>query len=137
MRVNNYVRTDRVNRREQLKMNLNPDRLLIDADKLSRRLQGFIKTSISDFNRDGIVVGLSGGLDSAVVLGLSVAAVGPDKVTGLIMPERDSQPDSEYDARLQADELGVDVAKVELTPFHYQGSRIITEDTVCGVVEIT
>jgi NAD+ synthase len=59
---------------------------------------------------------LSGGLDSSVVLRLSVAALGPDKVLGLIMSERDSQPGSESDARLQADKLGVKVERVELTP---------------------
>ncbi len=97
-------------------MDLSPDRLIIDPEKLSQHLQEFIKTSMSDLNRHGVIIGLSGGLDSSVVLGLSVAAVGPRKVMGLIMPERDSQPDSESDARSQADKLGVNVVKVELTP---------------------
>ena len=97
-------------------MDLTPAQLGIDPEGLSQKLQRFIKTSTDNLNRDGVVIGLSGGLDSSVVLALSVAALGPGKVVGLIMPERDSQPDSESDARLQADKLGVKVERVELTP---------------------
>lgn len=97
-------------------MDLTPAQLRIDPERVSQRLGRFIKTSMDNLNRDGVIVGLSGGLDSSVVLSLSVAALGPSKVLGLIMPERDSQPDSESDARLQADALGVNVERVELTP---------------------
>lgn len=97
-------------------MDLTPAQLRIDPERLSQRLENFIRTSVHNLNRDGAIIGLSGGLDSSVVLALSVAALGPDKVLGLIMPERDSQPDSEPDARLQADGLGVKVERVELTP---------------------
>jgi len=97
-------------------MDLTPAQLGIDPERLSQKLQRFIKTSMDNLNRDGVVIGLSGGLDSSVVLALSVAALGPGKVLGLVMPERDSQPDSEPDARLQADKLGVKVERVELTP---------------------
>ena len=97
-------------------MDLTLKQLQIDPKPLSRRLQGFIKTSLDGFNREGAIIGLSGGLDSSVVLALSVAALGPSKVLGLIMPERDSSHQSERDARRQAEELGIRVEKVELTP---------------------
>ena len=97
-------------------MNLTPERLRIDPERLTGCLQGFIKAGMNNFNRDGIIIGLSGGLDSSLVPGLSVAAVRPERVMGLIMPERDSQPDSESDARLLANEFKVDIIKVELTP---------------------
>ena len=97
-------------------MDLTPAQLRIDPERVSQRLEGFIKTSMGSLNRDGVIIGLSGGLDSSVVLALSVTALGPGRVLGLIMPERDSQPDSEPDARLQADKLGVKVERVELTP---------------------
>ncbi len=97
-------------------MDLIPAQLRIDPEKLSQKLKKFIHTSVHNLNRNGVVIGLSGGLDSSVVLALSVRALGLGKVLGLIMPERDSQPDSESDARLQADELGVRVERVELTP---------------------
>tara|TARA_B100000902_G_scaffold396732_1_gene458560 strand:+ start:5790 stop:6593 length:804 start_codon:yes stop_codon:yes gene_type:complete len=46
----------------------------------------FIKTRVNDAKSDGVVLGLSGGIDSAVTLSLAVNALGSDKVTGLIMP---------------------------------------------------
>ncbi len=46
----------------------------------------FIRTRVSDANSEGVVLGLSGGIDSAVTLSLAVEALGSDKVTGLIMP---------------------------------------------------
>ena len=49
-------------------------------------INNFIKTRVKDANSDGVILGLSGGIDSAVTLSLSVAALGPDRVTGLIMP---------------------------------------------------
>jgi len=87
------------------------EELWIDSEKVSQKLETFIKTSVGNFNREGVIVGLSGGLDSSVVLALSVAAVGYNKVLGLVMPERDSSQDSESDARLLAETLGVRVDK--------------------------
>jgi len=98
------------------KMGLMPERLKIEPEKISQELKTFIKTSVGNLNREGVVVGLSGGLDSSVVLALSVAALGSNKVLGLIMPERDSSQDSESDARLLAETLGVRVEKIDLTP---------------------
>jgi len=97
-------------------MELIPEHLQIDSEGISRELENFIKASVGDFNREGVIVGLSGGLDSSVVLALSVAALDSSKVLGLIMPEKDSSQDSESDARLLAETLGVRVEKVDLTP---------------------
>jgi len=97
-------------------MELTSEQLWIDSERVSQELKSFIKTSVGNFNRAGAIVGLSGGLDSGVVLALSVAVLGSSKVLGLIMPERDSSQDSESDARLLAEILGVRVDKVDLTP---------------------
>jgi NAD+ synthase len=97
-------------------VNLSIDQLKIDTEKVSQILESFIKSSTDELHRSGAVLGLSGGIDSSLALGLTVAALGPNKVTGLIMPERDSQPDSENDARLHANLLGVAVEKIDLTP---------------------
>ncbi|NLA49991.1 MAG: NAD(+) synthase, partial [Bacteroidales bacterium] len=45
--------------------------------------------------RSGGVVGISGGIDSSVCLALSARTFGPDKVLGIMLPEKDSSPDSE------------------------------------------
>ncbi len=97
-------------------MDLTPDLLRIDPEKVSQKLESFIKSSMENLNRNGAIIGLSGGIDSSLTLSLSVAALGSSKVIGLIMPERDSQPDSESDARFHAAKLGVSVEKVDLTP---------------------
>jgi NAD+ synthase len=95
---------------------LAPELLSIDSQKFSQKLERFIRESLEKLHRDGAIIGLSGGLDSSVTLSLCVAALGTEKVVGLIMPERDSRPDSESDARLLAGELAVKVEKVEMMP---------------------
>jgi NAD+ synthase len=56
----------------------------------------------------GAVVGISGGIDSSVTLGLCVRAFGPNRVVGIMMPEHDSNPDSLELATELANKLGVE-----------------------------
>ena len=46
-------------------------------------------------HRIGGVVGISGGIDSSVILALAARALGPDNILGVMLPEKDSSPDSE------------------------------------------
>ena len=66
--------------------------------------------------RRGAVVALSGGVDSSVCAGLAVRALGPARVLGLAMPERESDPSSLALARAWADRLGIELVVEELTP---------------------
>jgi NAD+ synthase len=100
----------------ELGMELTSDILKIESKKVCLKLERFIEISMARLNRDGAVIGLSGGIDSSLALALSVAGLGPSRVVGLIMPESDSQPDSESDARLHAEKLGVKVEKIDLAP---------------------
>ena len=59
------------------------------------------------FKRQGVVIGLSGGIDSSVCCALAIRALGADKVLGILMPERDSSPESKDYALLLANKLGV------------------------------
>jgi NAD+ synthase len=68
-----------------------------------------------NFKRSGAVVGISGGIDSSVCLALSVRAFGADKVVGIIMPEKDSSPESEELALELAHKFGVKTIKEEIT----------------------
>jgi len=67
------------------------------------------------FKRHGAVVGISGGIDSSVCMALAAKAFGPDKVLGIMLPEKDSSPDSEILARELASRFGVRAIKEEIT----------------------
>jgi NAD+ synthase len=81
------------------------------------RLCRVLKADIHDrFHRSGAAVGCSGGVDSAVVLALCVRALGPGKVLALLMPERESSPESLDLARGWAERLGVETVVEDITP---------------------
>ena len=67
------------------------------------------------FKRNGAVIGISGGIDSSVCMALAAKAFGPEKVLGIMLPEKDSSPDSEMLARELADKFGVKAIKEEIT----------------------
>ncbi len=69
-----------------------------------------------NLHRMGGVVGISGGIDSSVTLALSALALGPDKVLGIMLPEKDSSSDSEPLARKLADKYGVKSITEVITP---------------------
>ena len=69
--------------------------MLGNVEELKEKLPAFIKeTVVEQFKRDGIVIGVSGGVDSALIATLAVEALGPDHVYGLILPEKESSPSS-------------------------------------------
>jgi NAD+ synthase (glutamine-hydrolysing) len=65
-----------------------------------------------------VVVGLSGGIDSAVTAALCVAALGPDRVTGIAMPSRYSSAGSLIDAEALARNLGIHFMTIPIDPGH-------------------
>jgi NAD+ synthase len=87
-----------------------------DPDSLCRKIQGCIYDRVVDLGKNGCTLGISGGLDSAVVASLAAKAVGGDKVEGLFMPERDTDPQSYADARLVAQTFGLHLKQVNITP---------------------
>ena len=64
----------------------------------------------------GVLLGLSGGIDSAVTLALAVDALGADRVTAVMMPTRYTSPLSLDGARAQAEQLGVDYHVIDIEP---------------------
>jgi NAD+ synthase len=81
----------------------------LDPEQESQRIESFLANSVRrTLRRNGVVIGISGGLDSSVVLALSVRAFGPKRVRAVIMPERESDPLSETLART-LDLLGIEV----------------------------
>lgn len=66
-------------------------------------------------HRFGGVIGVSGGIDSAVCLALSAKAFGPEKCLGIMMPEQDSSPESEALALELTSQYGVKAIKEDMT----------------------
>ncbi len=92
-----------------------PPPLTIDAPLVERWLVTFLR---DEFQRRGFteaVVGLSGGVDSAVVAALAARALGPEHVHAIRMPYRTSSPDSLAHAQLVIDQLGLRARTMEIT----------------------
>jgi len=70
---------------------------------------------LHNLKRQGAVVGISGGIDSSVCMSLAAKAFGPEKVLGVMMPEKDSSPDSEMLAKELADKFKVKAIKEDIT----------------------
>jgi NAD+ synthase len=89
--------------------------LLLDTGLVERLLVEFLKdeTHQAGFSRG--VLGLSGGVDSAVCVTLAAKALGPDNVLGVLMPYRTSNPHSRADAELVAHTIGIKTELVEIT----------------------
>ncbi len=84
------------------------DRLKLDAAVEVERIGAFIRDGVFvRLRRKGLVVGLSGGIDSSTVAALAVHVLGADRVVGLFMPESDSSDDSLRLGQLLADKLGI------------------------------
>lgn len=90
--------------------------LKIDCETVTRRLEAFIRDELAAAGFSRLVVGLSGGIDSAVSCALAVRAMGPDNVTALIMPYRSSNPANVSDAQALAGQLGIRAVTVDITP---------------------
>ena len=93
-----------------------PPELAIDTAVARRVVVGFIRGQLRQAGFDRIVLGLSGGIDSALVAYLSAEAVGPDRLLAVLMPYRSSSPASEADARSVVDRLGCESTRVDITP---------------------
>lgn len=82
---------------------------------VERLLVRFLRAEAFKFGFSRAVLGLSGGIDSAVSAALSARAFGPQNVTGVRMPYRTSDPASEADALAVVEALGIATRKVEIT----------------------
>jgi NAD+ synthase len=93
-----------------------PASLRIDPEAETARIAESLTAYLAQSKRRGVVVALSGGIDSSTVAALCVAALGKERVFGLHMPERESSSETVTLSRLLADSLGIDSALEEISP---------------------
>lgn len=98
-------------------MNTTLNTLEIDPAATTSRITEALRRQLAeDVKRRGLVVGMSGGVDSSVCAALAVEAVGAKRVLGLFMPERESDPESLSLAQLMAEQLGIDTVTEDIAP---------------------
>lgn len=91
--------------------------LALDCEREAARIaDGLRRALAAQLHRRGFVVAISGGIDSSACAALAVRALGPARVLGLILPERDSSDDSAERARLLAGHLGIRTETVDIAP---------------------
>ncbi len=97
-------------------MEFSQEVLNIDPEKVTEELVEMMRTHVrKEMRRYGGVLGISGGVDSSVVLALCVRAFGTERVAALMLPEKDSDPDSEALARRLAAHYGVEPILEDIT----------------------
>jgi len=87
-----------------------------DEAALLEALAVGVRDFVEKCGLEGAVIGLSGGIDSALVACIAARALGPQRVLGVAMPSRYSSPESETDARALAANLGIGYAAVPIEP---------------------
>lgn len=86
-----------------------------EIEKIKKRIVYFIKESINKIHFAKVILGLSGGIDSAVTAALAVEALGKNHVIGVMMPYKTSSSSSKEDAELLAEQLGIKTYFKEIT----------------------
>ncbi|RKZ16933.1 NAD(+) synthase, partial [bacterium] len=95
------------------------DRNVLDMDleqEATRVCAAYRETVAKKLLRRGVVVAISGGIDSSCTAGLAVRAFGPKKVFGLLLPERDSSGASVKLGRQLAEHLGIEYVVEDIEP---------------------
>jgi NAD+ synthase len=93
-----------------------PTELAIDTDVARRVIAGFIRGQLEQAGFERAVLGLSGGIDSALVAYLVAEAIGAERLLTVLMPYRTSSPASRTDAETIVTDLGCATELVEISP---------------------
>jgi len=88
----------------------------LNWDEVKKRITRFIKDYVEKSKAKGIVLGLSGGVDSSTAAALSAMALGGDRVLGLMLPEKETyNPTDIKHAKLVAEKFGIKTALIDIT----------------------
>jgi NAD+ synthase len=91
------------------------DTLALDPQLETEKIVKELRRVMVHLKRRGVVLGLSGGIDSTVTAALAMRALGKDKVFGILMPERHSESETTSLGRLAADSLGIECVEENIT----------------------
>jgi NAD+ synthase len=115
---------------------LTPAVLELDLPEVKNRITRFIKEYVENARAEGIIVGLSGGVDSSTIAALSSLSIGGDRVLGLLLPEEETHNKKDInDATLVAEKFGLKAQLCDITPVlegFYKGIPIFDHaDRLC------
>jgi NAD+ synthase len=113
-----------------------PSVLELNFTEVEKRIRRFIKEYVNNAGAEGIVLGMSGGIDSGTVAALSSLAIGGDKVIGLMLPEEETyNPQDIDDAKFVAEKFGLKTQVCDITPvlegFYKTIPVFAQEDRLC------
>ena len=90
--------------------------LHFDVSRAANEIEQFIRSEVNRLGKRGVVLGLSGGLDSSTCAILCVRALGRSRVLTLLLPERDTNMQNMADARLVAQMLDLQPIHIDISP---------------------
>lgn len=90
--------------------------LRINYEAETEKICRVIKEKVALFKRKGLIVAMSGGIDSSTVAGLAVKALGKDRVLGLLMPEKHSSEETLGLSKSVADAFGIETVHEDISP---------------------
>ncbi len=92
------------------------DVLQIELEPEVERICASLKQGVRDLRKRGLVLGVSGGIDSSTCVALAARALGPKRVFAILMPERDSSPESTRLGRMVCEHVGVQYEVEDISP---------------------
>ena len=105
---------------------LTTESLAINTQKTAEKIENFISLEVKRAGLKGAVIAVSGGIDSSVILALTVRALGPENVRAITMPERDVTPEGDITDVIRLTEAyDVTCDTVEITPVIHMMRKIL------------
>lgn len=102
---------------EMMGLELSTDNLNINCIETSEDIQRFVRDTVTNLlKKRGVVIGISGGIDSSVTTAICVNALGKERVFGILMPERESSKDTLDLSRVVTDFFGIGSVLEDITP---------------------